>query len=498
MSSRRPPAGPALARALRENAFFCVVLLAATALRTVTVLAYRGVIWFPDSSSYLGVAVRPAPYPARPQGYAFFLRVLEPVHSYVFVAVVQHAMILAAAVAMYALMRRRFTVPRGLATPATLPVLFGGYQLQLEHMLMSDTLYEVLVIIAIVAVLWKPRPGWALCTVSGLAIAGAALTRSTGLPLVALIAAYLLIRRVGWRALGATALACVVPLAAYAIWFHAFWGVYGFTNSTGLFLYGRTAVFADCARMRPPADQRFLCPHQPVAERPSSPSYIWNVPPLSEIGTWKKFTPHMSRLTGAFAKRAIMTQPGDYLVVVFRDLGRTFAWSRGPYPTTASAHAYEFPTVIKPLKPYTSIPGATVPEDSRTYGGTNGATPVVEPYAGFVRAYQDHVRLPGTLLGLIMAAGLAGMVPLWRRLGGEAMLPWLAALAMIVMPPFTSEFGYRYLVPVAPLACLAAAVAVTQAYRRFRPSRSAHASLPENGSPSGRTPSSRTTTPGHP
>ena len=461
------------ARLVRRHALFCAALLAAAALRAVTLLAYRGVLWFPDSHPYLGVAVRPAPYPARPEGYAFFLRALEPAHSYVFVAAVQHALILAAAVAMYALMRRRFAVPRWAATLAMIPMLFDGYQLQLEHMLMSDTLFEVLVIATIVAVLWKPRPGWVLCAVAGLAIAGAALTRSTGLPLVAVIAVFLLIRRVGWRALGAAALACAVPLAGYMVWFHAYWGVYGFANSSGLFLYGRTAVFAQCAKIKPPADERFLCPKGPVAERDPSPNYIWNTPPLSEIGTWHKFTPHMSAVTGDFAKRAIMAQPRDYLHVVARDFGRTFEWSRGPYPKPASMRAYEFPTpgtaTVNRLEPGVSIPGATVLADSYTYGRTNGATPVVEAYAGFIRSYQDHVALPGTLLGVIMAAGLAGLVVLWRRLGGGALLPWVTALALIAVPPFTSAFGYRYLVPAVPLACVAVAISWTEARNRRRP-----------------------------
>ena len=472
-SAAEPPRSrPGLLPAVRAHALFCCALLAATALRTVTVLAYPGVLWFPDAHSYLGVAVRPAPYPARPQGYAFFLRVLEPAHSYVLVAVVQHLLVLAAAAAMYLLMRRRFAVPGWAATLACVPMLFDAYQLQLEHMLMSDALFEVLVIAAVVAVLWRPRPGWVLCGAAGLAVGVSALTRSVGLPMIAVIVVFLAIRRVGWRALGAALLACAVPLATYAVWVHAYWGVYGFSNSSGIFLYGRTAVFAQCAKIRPPAGERFLCPHGPVASRTAAPNYIWHEPPLSELGTWRKFTPGMSARTGDFAKRAIMAQPGDYLHVVARDIARTFDWNRHPYPTAASERAYRFPETIRPLKPDVSIPGATVLADSRTYGRTDGATPVVAPYAGFLRAYQAHVRLPGTLFGLVLAVGLAAMVPRWRRLGGAALLPWTAALVMVVVPPFTSAFGYRYVIPAAPPACLAAAIAITEARgRRASPDR---------------------------
>lgn len=467
-------------RRVRRNLLFGCVLLAAAALRAVTVLAYPGVLWFSDSRSYLGVAVRPAPYPARPQGYAFFLRALEPAHSFIVVTVVQHLLVLAAAIALYALMRRRFAVRRWAATLATVPLLFDAYHLQIEHMLMSDVLFEVLVIAAVVAVLWKPRPGWVLCGVAGLAIGAATLTRSVGLPLIAVVAVVLLIRRVGVRALGAAALACAVPMAAYAVWFHAYWGVYGFTNGSGLFLYGRTATFAQCAEMKPPASERFLCPRQPVGERGTSAEYIWHGPPVEKIGTWHKFTPRMSALTGDFARRAIMAQPLGYLREVGRDLGRTFEWNREPYPTRANVRAYRFPTVIKPIEPLVSIPGATVVDDYRTYGHTEKMTRVVEPYAGFLRSYQDYARLPGTLFGLILAIGLAGMVPLWRRPRktvarsaaveggggrrvGAALLPWATALALVVVPPVTSAFGYRYVFPAVPLACAAAAIAVTEA-----------------------------------
>lgn len=463
----------------RRHAVFCAVLLAATALRAATVLAYPGVLWFSDSRSYLGVAVRPLPYPARPQGYAFFLRALEPAHSFLLVAIVQHLLVLAAATALYLLMRRRFAVPRWAAALATVPLLFDAYQLHLEHLLMSDTLFEVLVIGGVVAALWKPRPGWLLCGAAGLAIGMAVVTRSVGLPVLAVLAVFLLIQRVGIRALGAAALACAVPMAAYVMWFHTYWGVYGFSNGGGLFLYGRAAEFAQCEHVRPPASERFLCPTEPLGDRPVSAEYLWHGAPVEGMNTWEKFTPRFSRLTGDFAKRAILAQPDGYLRSVRQDFVRTFAWNREPYPTAGNARAYRFPESIKPIKPMVSVPGATVVEDYRAYGHTGKMTRVTEPYAGFLRTYQGYARLPGTVLGLILAIGLAAMVRMWRRLGGAALLPWTAALAMVVVPPVTSAFGYRYLLPAAPLACAAAAIALTEAARTVRKARSERAAEPE-------------------
>jgi hypothetical protein len=61
--------------------------------------------------------------------------------------------------------------------------------------------------------------------------------------------------------------------------------------------------------------------------------------------------------------------------------------------------------------------------------------------------------------GLILLAGLGGMVLAWRRLGGEALLPWTISLALIVIPAATAEFDYRYVLVAVPFACLAAAMA---------------------------------------
>jgi len=84
---------------------------------------------------------------------------------------------------------------------------------------------------------------------------------------------------------------------------------------------------------------------------------------------------------------------------------------------------------------------------------------VVAPFANIIRGYQRYVWLPGTVYGLILLAGLGGMVLAWRRLGGEALLPWTISLALIVIPAATAEFDYRYVLVAVPFGCLAAALA---------------------------------------
>jgi hypothetical protein len=72
-------------------------------------------------------------------------------------------------------------------------------------------------------------------------------------------------------------------------------------------------------------------------------------------------------------------------------------------------------------------------------------------------SYQRYAYLPGTLLGVILLAGLAGMV-VRRRVRGAGM-PWAFAVTILLVPPLIVDFDLRYLVPAVPVACLAAALA---------------------------------------
>ena len=58
-----------------------------------------------------------------------------------------------------------------------------------------------------------------------------------------------------------------------------------------------------------------------------------------------------------------------------------------------------------------------------------------------------------------MFIGAAGVVGRWRRWGGVGLLPWLVGVLMIVLPPMTAGFSYRYVVAAVPTACLAAGLA---------------------------------------
>src|SRR5271154_388393 len=122
----------------RQHWPFGVALAAAIAVRILVMLAFRPVMWFGgDSASYLATGLRLIPDPSRVGGYGFLLWLLQPLHSFVAVAAVQHAMGIGIGVLIY-LLARRYGLPGWAATLATLPVFFDAYQLQLEQDMVPD------------------------------------------------------------------------------------------------------------------------------------------------------------------------------------------------------------------------------------------------------------------------------------------------------------------------------------------------------------------------
>src|SRR2546430_12939 len=164
----------------------------------------------------------------------------------------------AGGVMIYALLRR-YGLPGWGATLAALPVLLDAYQVELEHEILPSATFGFLVMAAITLTLWwrRDRPLWAT-VVAGFVLAAAATLWPVGLPVLIVFLLYLTVRRVGWRAFGAAAAAGAVSLAGYVLWFHGHYGRYALSNSDSIYLWSRTMTFANCAVIRPPADELVL------------------------------------------------------------------------------------------------------------------------------------------------------------------------------------------------------------------------------------------------
>lgn len=450
-------AGPSRARAARARAFvrahwiFLALLAAGAVLRGTAMLGFRWVMWFPDSNDYLSGAVNLNPNLVRPSGYSLFLWLVKPLHSLAAVSLLQHLMGLAVAVMVYVLARKA-RAPRWLAALATAPVLLDGNQVQLEHMLMSDTLFGFLVMAAVLVLLLRAtgRRTLVLAASGGLLLGLATITRSAGLPLLGVAAFVMLVRRTGWRPLVAMAIAGVIPVVAYSAWFAADRGEFTMTRSTGVFLYGRVAPFADCQKMDVPVEQMALCLSSDPKDRSVRDSYIWGPRAPRYRVEATGFTPEGERLAFDFAIRAITHQPGDYAKVTLTDLGRTFRWDHPTFPDRTTYEHYLFGKK-------TFNPDPQAEPYMRAYDPDYKPTTASDPYASFLGGYQKVAYLPGTVLGLIMVGGLALMV---RTRRWEALLPWLIGTVLLVVPAFTAQFDYRYVLPAAPLLCLALVLAV--------------------------------------
>lgn len=456
---------------MRAHRAFLVVLALGVALRGLAVLGYRPALWFwADSFAYLSSALDLQPLRSRPSGYSLFLWALEPLQSITAVVIVQHLLGLGIAGCVYAVLRRRTALSGRSAALVTAPVLLDVHQIQLEHLIMADLLFTALVVTAVTLLLWWRRPPlWT--AVAALFLLGlATITRTIGLPLIVLALLALLVLFPGgarWRAALAGLAAASTVLGGYAVWYHGVHGSYGLGGSN-TWLWSRTMTFADCAIMRPPEELAVLCP--PPGPRKAAPAYIWDADsPLRQAGKDRE------RLAGEFAALAIRSQPVDFLLTGVRDALWAFEWDRRVYPSPGPQSAYVFPEKVDPFSDKIASAGRTAAELTAAYQGSPGATNVVEPYAGWLRAYQEVGFVRGPLLAAILLIGL-GCVPARRW---AALLPWTVAMGLLMLPPLVAAFDHRYVVPVVPLACLAAGLALSS-----RPSRGSRTRGSRRSSPS--------------
>ncbi len=448
------------ARVWAHHRLFLIVMIPAVLLRADAELGYRWQAWFNDSFEYVSNTVSFSLDPTRVSGYEIWLKILQPLHSYAVITILQHLMGLAIGVMIYALARHRFGAPAWLATLAAVPVLYDGFEIELEHLILSDTPFLFLVTLAVTLLLWKPSgPSTRMCLLIGGLLGLSVILRSVGEPLVAVFVIYMIIRRFNWRKILAVIAVCAVPIVGYAGLYDLEHGEFAMGDATGVFLYSRVMTFADCNVIHPPANELWLCTTVPPDKRPIAQSYIWtSQTPLDRLPP-TKFEPLPNKLAENFAIRAIKAQPVPYVKAVASDTLKVFAWNREVFPNAQTYNEYLFLPTPTPIPSWDKAKIGPYDSFAAAYLHGNPLTQVVNPYAAIIRYYQMYVWLPGTVYGLILLLGLGGLVLAWRRLGGEALLPWLISLAMIVVPAATAEFDYRYVLPAVPFACLAVAIA---------------------------------------
>ncbi|MBW3652557.1 MAG: phospholipid carrier-dependent glycosyltransferase [Actinobacteria bacterium] len=468
---------PALATFARRHWLFALLLAAGGALRVVTFFAYRPALIYYDSTPYLENAEQLEPYPVRPIGYPLFLRLLPLENELAVVPFVQHLFGLLIAVVLYTLLAR-LGVRRWLAALATAPVLLDGYQLNIEQYILSEALFDLLLVGAIALLLWQPRPGLVPAAAAGLALSAAVLVRAGALfVIVPAVLAVLFLRARPSRAVALIGL-FALPLAAYAVWFHSFHGTYGITGYGGRFLYARVAPFADCSKFEVPRHERVLCPRQPVGRRPTIEQFMWS----RELSPVYRMKPPAgktrSQVAGAFAKRVILHQPLEYGQRVASDFAHAFA-------PTHSRRAQDLPVARWQFQLHYPTFRANTHEVIRAHGDERGQ---VQPrLARFLRDYQRYGYTPGPLLAAALLAALAAALGLGRarRSGLRSASFLFAAVAVAVLLPTVAvnQFTWRYQLPLLVLLPAAGALGVTALTRRTPADRSDGAAPPAGDGP---------------
>jgi hypothetical protein len=143
---------------LRRHWGLVALLGAGAALRALAMGAIYPGIWFPDANDYVHEAATGRLSVVRVGGYALVVAPFWRLGSAAALIVVQHCLGLAIVVLLYALLVRR-GAPHWLAALAVVPAALDAYLVDIEHMIMSETVFHLVLVGAIAVLLWGERPG---------------------------------------------------------------------------------------------------------------------------------------------------------------------------------------------------------------------------------------------------------------------------------------------------------------------------------------------------
>jgi dolichyl-phosphate-mannose-protein mannosyltransferase len=463
----------ALAGLIGRHRLFSALLVVAAALRVLVQLSYRpALLFYGDSIAYLVNASHLSPESIRPAGYPAFLRAILVVHDLAVVPAVQHVFGLVTGGLVYTLIRRLGAGPLA-GSIAAAPVLFDAYELNLEQHVLSEALFTLLIVVALVALLWRSRPSLAACIATGILLAAAALTRSVGLALIAPALAFAIARGGLVRTL-ALAAAFALPLVGYATWYSTVpHGSFALTDHDGYFLYGRVADFASCSGMRlSPVDRKVLCDPRPPADRPGPNYYVWHQWSTHHYRRFPHRPPRRNAVLQSFALGVIQRQPLAYAEMVLGDMAHYAAFGRSTGPRDESTAQWQFH-----VDAHESRRAATrLASEADAWGGSVGGWHIGQR---LLAGYQRVAYTPGTLLAvavlLAVAAAAVGGTGVARGLRAETLTLAAAGVLLPLTAAMTSMFDFRYLLPALALLPAAGVLGATTLAARARALRPAGA-----------------------
>jgi len=478
---------------LRKHWLLALLIAGGLVLRVVVQFAYEPALLFIDSKKYLyGTEFSTSSWGSYdPIGYTLLM--LKPVlvvGNLGLVALLQHVLGLGMAVSLYLVMLRR-GVTRWLAALAVAPVLLDAYQLNAEQTIMPDVLFEALMVAGLVLLLWQPRPALPLVILAGLALGTSAPVRQVGEALILPALIYVLAAAQGWRTRlvhGAVLVVCfALPVVGYMgyskVVLH-----YGFqmSNMGDAYLYGRTAHAADCATLKLPAGEQFLCPTPAQALKYGVDGLVNN--PQAPWPAYVRANPldDTAPLQRQFADAVIKQQPMRVIGDITRDSIKIFALTRNTVEGDTPIKRWQFQNVYPTFPPGITLTGSH--SASGVFAGEGGGGParVRRPAAIALRYYQLHGGYtPGPVLLFGLLAGLAGIFT-WIFSGGRRRDPGNLSLACLLMTGSAVavllgadlyEFSWRYQLPALVTLPIAGALGATAIARQVQSRRAAKTRL---------------------
>ena len=458
--------------------------------------------WWPVTTNlgddYESYTSNPFANPLHPAGYSAIMALIGLLTRQVAATVIlQHLSGLASALLLWAATRRITRSEWAGLIPAAVVLLDPDF-IFLEHSIMSESWFVLAIaagLYATVRALDEPIPYWRWPVLAGMTFALTVTIRTAALPLILVAIVALIVSRprssaghgVYLRSTLAVLAGTFAVLLPFATANAIFGKGFGLGGSPGWYLYSRAAQFADCDRFTPPAGTEVLCQEQPASERPGPRFYLFSPSSPAEV----HFGPvgnHDGELR-AWARRAIVAQPGDYLASVWRNLRGYWVPSTGPKEVSLPTDPWVIDNGLDAQLAFTNgfdtgfyhpnpLPGPLPQGQTRLPTSENLAlfehflTLSLERFYSdfhphmnrtglrFLRGWQRIVRFGGTALSIATLLVLLGLFTGTRRSRIGVLLFGIGGLSLIVAPALTANFWGRYTVPMAGPLGAAAAIAI--------------------------------------
>jgi hypothetical protein len=458
-------------------AVLALLLAAAVGLRILLTLVYEPATLSQfDANAYVwqaegGLFENPIQAP----GYSLFLRGPHVLSDEVaFTVTIQHALAIATAVLAWWTVRRISGSDWLGLIPAAF-VLLNGDSLLLEHSLMSETVFTFLLVAMLAAAIaaLDSRQPWRWLALAGVLLGAAIWVRYAAVGVVPVLVVWALVvyrpARAGLLAAGAVVVPVALLVGALVVAQGSQTGFYGLGETGGWALYSRVAGFADCERFDPPEGTEPLCESTPPEQRRNPDWYGYN--PDSPAVRMFGGSPAGDATLRAWAQRALVAQPLDYVAEVVDDLALFVdeeSWTNRNYSligprtisfTLRSPDEHCPPDVCR--APPQGVEGNSVWGWTDPVHGSYYAAFEVHRGSGvvFFQDLQRILRVHGPLLGLMIAIALVGLLAIRGRLAKAQWLLTSVALTVLVFPVATTTYNIRYAIPAIPILAAAAAVA---------------------------------------